>query len=534
MKNTEFIKDLEKQKTKLWKLLLFTGFITAIQLLLPYITKRMIDEEIPERNLDMVLLLIGFSLVLIAVSSFLKKKKIKTIVEISVKFQSDCRKRIFSRFQELPYGKLKEVHFGAYHTNLIQDVENLSTYLFDKIAGALSDIAFFLFSFLVLTVVSPFLSCLLYLFIFAFTVAIYHLKRYMARFYNNMVQCRSEMNDAVHEMLSAQKIIAMNQISEHCLEKVKRQDHRLLIQTLKANIFGPMIQSSVELATMITYLILFLFYQKSGVSLGELFLFLTYLPQVWVKYSTMMDIFNHVVASKVLIKRIYAEEDEAQEEGQTDWRKCPEISEIKTVQFHDAVFAFEPERKLLNHFQITLFNPGLYYLIGPSGIGKSTLFDLLMGFYELDSGEILFNGNSIRKENAQAVRKQIGLIPQEDYIFSGSVWDNITIGRKVEKEILLATAQELGLSAYLKQLPNGLETMVTGTEELSSGLKKSISILRACAGEPSLLLFDEVTSNLDQDTGQIIERAVEKLGKRHLCISITHKGNSICKNIIQL
>lgn len=534
MKKTQFIRDLEKQKTKLFQLLLLTFSITGIQLLLPYITKRMIDEEVPERNLDTVVWLIGFSFALILAGGFFKKRKIKVIAEILVRFQSDCRKRIFSGFQSLPYAKLKKVHFGTYNTNVIQDVENLSAYLFDKIAGAISDIIFLILSFIVLATVSPFLTGLLYLFTLVFTIGIYHLKKYMAHFYNNMLQCREEMNDTVHEMLSAQKIIAMNQASDHCLKKIKKQDQRLFIQTLKTNIFGPAIQSSVELATMITYLILFLFYEKSGVSLGELFLFLTYLPQVWVKYSTMMDIFNNVVASHVLIKRIYTEEDVGQIEIQKDPSGYQEYPDIEKVQFHDAVFAFESDRKLLNHFQVTMYNPGVYYLIGPSGIGKSTMFDLLMGFYELESGEILFDGISVNKDNAQALRRKVGLIPQEDYIFSGTVWDNITLGRKMEKDAVLQASQELGLSTYIEQLPDGLETVLSGIEDLSSGLKKSLSILRACSGKPSLLLFDEVTSNLDQDTSRIIERAVDILGKSYLCIYITHKNNIIQKNVIRL
>lgn len=526
MKKTPFIKDLEKQKIKLLQLWMFTFGITAIQIILPYLTKTMIDKELPERNLDIVICLIGFSLILILSGGFLKKKKIQVLAEISVEFQSDCRKRIFSRIQRLPYAKLKEVHFGTYHTNLIQDAENLSTYLFEKIAGAISDIAFFLFSFIVLAVVSPFLTCLLYLFLFVFTIGIYHLKKYMARFYHDMLLCREEMNDTVHETLSAQKIIAVNQISQHCLEKIKQRDHRLLIQTLKANIFGPVIQSSVELATTITYLILFAFYGKSGVSLGELFLFLTYLPQVWVKYSTMMDIFNHIVASKELIKRIDTEGDEEQAKLQKNPGEYQEFPDIRTVQFKDAVFAFEPERKLLNDFQMTFFNPGLYYLTGPSGIGKSTMFDLIMGFYELESGEILFNGKAMKEENAQSIRERIGLIPQEDSIFSGTVWDNITLGRQIEKGRLLQLSRELGLNAYIEQLPDGFETLLSGTGELSSGLKKTISILRACGGNPSLLLFDEVTSNLDSDTARMMERAAGILGKSHLCICITHKGDS--------
>lgn len=527
MNKEMFINDLKKQRAIIFRLLFFTAAITTIQILLPYLTKIMIDKEIPAGNFKAVMILLGWSLLLIFLSFILKREKIRTTTEISVAFQSGCRQRIFWRFQKLPYTGLKEVRFGIYNTNLIQDVENLSTYLFDKIAGTISDLAFFLFSFIVLTSVSPFLTFLLYLFIFLFTIFIYHLKKYMAQFYDDMIHCREEVNDTVHEMLSAQKIIAMNRISQHCLNKVRKYDHQLLIQTLKANIFGPMIQSSVEIATMITYIILFVFYQQSGISLGDLFLFLTYLPQVWVKYSAMMDIFNNIVASDVLIRRIYTECDNTDQEAEISIEISDAFADISKIDIIDAVFSFDPGRKLLNRFQSHLYSPGLYYLIGPSGIGKSTLFDLLMGFYHLESGQILYNNEELKEDNTKRIRKQIGLIPQEDYIFSGTLWENITLGREIDQSNIHLLAGKLGLDYYIEQLPNGLETNVSGADELPSGLKKTVSVLRACGDKPSLLLFDEVTSNLDKSTRQIIDKAVNILSIDHICIYITHKNNGL-------
>ena len=217
-----------------------------------------------------------------------------------------------------------------------------------------------------------------------------------------------------------------------------------------------------------------------------------------------------------------------------DIEDLPDAVELETargdIEFKDVTFAYETEKgNVLSCINLTVPHGTNVALVGPSGSGKSTLCSLIPRFYEVDSGQILIDGNDIRSYTQESLRRHIGVVQQDVYMFSGTVAENIAYGKpaatreEIEKAATLAGAHE-----FISSLPDGYDTYVGERGvKLSGGQKQRLSIARVFLKNPPILILDEATSALDNESERLVQKSLEALSVGRTTLTIAHRLSTI-------
>ena len=209
---------------------------------------------------------------------------------------------------------------------------------------------------------------------------------------------------------------------------------------------------------------------------------------------------------------------------------CEELKDVVgVIDYKDVSFSYQGEEKVLDHMNIHIDAGRSIALVGPSGGGKTTICSLLPRFYDVNSGSIEIDGKDIRKLSLASLRRSIGIVQQDVYLFTGTIGENIAYGNpKASKEEIIEAAKKANIHEFIMSLPDGYDSFVgeRGTR-LSGGQKQRISIARVFLKDPKILILDEATSALDNESERYVQKSLEELAKNRTCITIAHRLSTI-------
>ena len=450
--------------------------------------------------------------------------------------QHDLRKIAFIHILKCKYRYFAQKSFGQVNTNIVQDVENLCDILFNQVFNSVSSILFFMFSFSFLFIINSRITLVLMVYMTVVVIYMYALKHSMVRYANEYADSRAELNMAIDDVISHRKSIIMYGQEKTYVENVAQKDNVKVKAWLRLNIFTPLIQSSIELSILISYLIVFIcawFEIRNGsASLADLFTYLAYIPQLWNKFGSAIDIYTEWTKAGVFANRIVSSMTEESEPSLlttlTDYEPA-EISDSYGLVINNISFSYYEHNFIFKNFSALLNRYGIYGIVGPSGCGKSTLFDIITGLYEVDCGDIYINGKAIKSYPLSYLRKTIGIIHQEPYILSGTILDNIQcFDQNITKAQILECAQKYRLNKPFSLLSHTWNNTVNrSSRTITLGQKRLISILRILVREPAILLCDEITAGADSNTEKVILDAIKIYSLNHICLLISHKESDL-------
>lgn len=262
-------------------------------------------------------------------------------------------------------------------------------------------------------------------------------------------------------------------------------------------------------------------------SLGELIAFIMYISLLYRPIRQLADRFNTLQMGMVGCERVFTLLDTVSKIEQTGTIQ-PDEKTI-SISFSSLEFAYHENSPVLNNISFEVAHGSTTAIVGPTGSGKTSIISLLARLYEYQQGEIFINGISIREIDEKWLRKNMVFVLQEVNLFSDTLYNNLTLYRsEISKESILNSAKQLGIENLLKQFENGLDFKLSERgNNLSSGQKQLISILRAYIHNPPLLIFDEATSSVDSETEHQIQQAIIELTKNRTCIIIAHRLSTI-------
>ena len=514
-----------------------TILLAALSPSRPYVIGQIIDRYLL-RDKDPNMLLLGSVLVLVMLMLEAILQVIGTYFSnlLAQSVIRDLRQKVIQHFMRLRIAYFDKNPVGAMVTRVVSDMEAItevfSSGIMDIAADMLSLLLIILFMFL--TDWQLALMTLLPVPLLIWATRIF--ARAMKTSFQQERQAVTKLNTFVQERLTGMSLVQLfNRQKQEAkqFEQINAEHRAAHIKAVWANsIFFPFVEllSSMSIAALLVWGAV----QAVGKTdeqvrnmFGELFAFVFWIGQLYRPIRMLADKFNVLQRGTVRAERIFAVLDE-----QTDIQQKGQLTDVdfqQQLSFKGVHFSYVPDQPVIIDLNLEILHGQTVAIVGSTGSGKTTLVNLLGRFYEHQSGQILIGDIPIQEIELNTLRKNIAIVLQDVFLFSDSIFNNITLGDpSISLDQVISAAKEVGAHDFISALPNQYEHQIGergGT--LSTGQRQLLSFIRAYVYQPSLLILDEATSSVDSESEFLIQRATEKLTKGRTSIVIAHRLSTI-------
>jgi len=538
----EFIKYYKPHK-KLFMFDMFCSFLIALtDLFYPIITKNIINVYVPNRQLRLVLIWAGVILAL-----YLAKMGLNYFVSywghvVGVRMQGDMRKDMFRKLQKLPFSFFDENKTGTVMSRLINDLMDVSELAHHGPEDLFLSVIMFIGSFIALSSINIYLTLIIYIIIPFIVLFAVKMRRRMKSAFTKTREEVAEVNANVETSISGIRVSRAYTSEEHEVSKFDKANERF--KTARGHAYKAMGQfhSTMTFFTDFLYLAALVaggifFYNgyadpegAFSVDIGEFTMFILYMAMLLKPINRFISLFEQLQNGMTGFSRFREIMEQPTEE---ESESAVALDNVKgDIEFKNVSFSYptgDTGKGVLSNLSLKIDSGKTVALVGPSGGGKTTLCNLIPRFYELDGGEITIDGRDITTLTRYSLRRNIGIVAQDVFLFSGTIRDNIAYGNldATEDEIIEA-AKRANIHDYIMTLEKGYDTKVGERGiNLSGGQKQRISIARVFLKNPPILILDEATSALDNVTEMQIQASLEELAKGRTVIVVAHRLSTI-------
>jgi len=531
----EAIKSLDFIRPYRWSLVggMILLFLTSmIFMVMPWLIGQMVDVAQGKAEHTYTLKDIGWGLIILLVSQgVISYTRVILFANVSEKGTADLRKALYKKMTSLPITFFEENKVGDLISRLTADVEKLYSTFSITLAEFLRQIIILVVGILFLAITTPKLSLIMLLTIPFVVVSAIFFGRYIRKLSKKRQKQLADSNSILGETLQAIQVVKAfaNEMFE-----VKRYD------TSINSVVKIAMQYARGRALFATFIITILFgalffiiwqgalmVQNGTISAGELVAFVTYTFIIGGSIASLGNFYPEILGAFGATERV---REILNTPSEVDLENHPTITPQKimgNIEYKNVHFTYptRPDIPILKGIDIKIEAGQKVALVGPSGVGKSTIIQLLLQFYKISEGDILVDGKSIFGQNIRDFRNNLALVPQEVILFGGTIRENILYGKEdaTEEEIIKATRQSNSWE-FIQSFPEGLETIVGERGvKLSGGQRQRIAIARAILKNPAILLLDEATSSLDAESERLVQDALNNLMEGRTSIIIAHR-----------
>ena len=519
---------IKPYKKAVFKTLFVIILANLASMLGPYFTKIAIDQVIPQKNLSLLGAILLFSLVIIG---WCMRYRIYAITEIGQDILKDMRFSIFEHLQKLPFSYFDSRPHGKILIRVVNYINTLSDLLSNGLINLISDLfnviitlIFMLFIDVKLTLYSLLLLPVLF-------VMVLFIQGKQRKAYQELSNKQSNLNAYIHESISGIKItqsFAREDENFQIFNEVSEEYRQSFMKAVRVQyLLWPAVQNISVITTCFIY---FVGIRQLGVSVttGTLIAFIGYINNFWNPVINIGNFYNSLITATAYLERIFETMDVVPEIQ--DAPHAIELPPIKgTVDFQHVYFRYEEGKNILTDVSFHIEPGQTIALVGPTGAGKTTIINLLSRFYDVNEGAVKIDGYDVRDVTLRSLRKQMGVMLQDTFIFSGTIIENIRYGNlaATEEEVIQA-AKIVRAHDFIKDLKDGYETVVEERgSTLSAGQRQLISFARALLADPKILILDEATSSIDTKTEELLQEGLQQLLKGRTSFIIAHRLSTI-------
>ena len=456
------------------------------------------------------------------------------MIVVAQKTSFKLRKDLFAALSRLPLKYFDSHSSGDIMSRLTNDVDNISNTLSQSVTQLFSGIINIIGTLAAMLLLSPLLTLISLIAIPVMLLITRAIAKISRRFYREQQKNLGELNGYIEEMVSGQKVIKLFSREEANKADFAGINNRLRISGTKAEVIAGVMGPFMNMINNITYLIvavaggyLVINSVTGAITVGVVFSFLLYMKNFARPISEIANLFNTIQSALAGAERVFQVMDEQPEQ---DAPGAMDVTDIEgNIEIQDVTFSYIPGKPVLKHATITAKKGEQVAIVGPTGAGKTTIISLLTRFYDKDSGQILIDGKPIESITRNSLRRTVGMVLQDTYLFSESVRENIRYGRldatdeEVERAARMANAH-----SFIIHLPQGYDTVLADNAgNISQGQRQLIAIARAILADPCLLILDEATSSIDTRTELKIQDAMLKLMEGRTSFIIAHRLSTI-------
>lgn len=510
----------------------------AAQLLIPVLTGKAIDQMLGagQVNLQGVLVFAVWIAVVAALSAIAQQFLATSNNKIAYNISRDLRNAAFHKLQRLPLSYLDAHPSGDLVSRMIADVDTFSdgllmgfTQLFTGVVLIVGTLTIMLIKnwmiALLVVVLTP-----LSMFVASFIARKTH------HYFTEQARVRGQQTALINELIEGQKVVQSFGHEAASLSDFDCINDELGRVSLNATFFSSLTNPSTRLVNNIIYAAVALVGALSavggGISVGDLSVFLSYASQYAKPFNEISGVVTELQNALACAARVFSLLDE--DDRVPDKENAAVLSPKGTVDLKDVCFRYVPDRPLIEGFNLHVKPGQRIAIVGPTGCGKTTMINLLMRFYDVNSGAILVDSTDIRNATRHSLRKSFGMVLQDTWLKAGTIRDNIAYGRPdASEEDVIAAAKAAHAHSFIRRLPDGYDTVITENGgNISQGQKQLLCIARVMLGGengelPPMLILDEATSSIDTRTEIKIQSAFARLMNGRTSFIVAHRLSTI-------
>ena len=509
--------------------LLLVVLESGLQHLGPLLTQIAIDDGVASKNTQVLIATCIFYVISIALSAGISFARASFTGRLGEKLVYKLRIRVFSHLQRQSFSFFTNEKAGVLMTRMTSDIESLTVLFQEGLVNFAVQIVTLIVITIYLIVLNPYLALITLLLVVPVNIILTLWFRKVSIFgYLNVRDKIAAILSNLSESLAGMRVItAFNQRKN----RSKLHDETTVAH-FEANIFTGRAQAifgpGTEAVGIVTQAIVLLIGGKmvlnGDLSIGELTAFLLFLTSFFAPIQSLVQLYNQYQQGSASIEKLRELLSTAPSVPEKE--NAVEIKEvIGHIELKSINFSYEKNKPILKDVSLVVEPGEVIALVGPTGAGKSTIAKLISRFYDPDEGELLVDGYDLRDVQIESLRKQIAVVPQEPFLFNGSIKENVIFARPFANEKDIEEACDaVGLTGLISRLPNGIDSAIHERgASLSAGERQLLALARAFLCQPRLLILDEATSNLDLLSESSIERALDNLLEGRTSIIVAHR-----------
>ncbi len=514
--------------------ILFTVATQIFQIINPYIMRLVIDDYIVPKNRDHLaglFGLIGLYFALHVVSVILSRATLKTSNKLSNGVSRDIRSLLFEKIQALSMKSISTHTAGALMNRMSGDTDKIQNFLSSTGRDAIVQVFSFLVISMILLITDVRLALLVLLPMPPLIFAMRKLLRIMDMRYWKAWRKGAKATSVLHDILSGVRVVKSFGNEELEIEKYKAAVEEQRQAMTKAEVYwAKCVPFLTFFATIGEFFVLWFggnLVLKQEMQLGQLIQFCTYISMIYGPLRWSIGLPRQIADASVSAGKIFEIIDEKSEVRESE--KPVDLKIIGRVDFEAVSFGYKTYQPVLHSISFHVEPGEMIGIVGPSGVGKSTLINLIMRLYDPTEGRILIDGVDIRDISQHALRSQIGVVLQETFLFDGNILDNIRYSKPdATFEEVIEAAKIANAHEFIVQLPDAYNTRVGEKGyTLSGGERQRIAIARAILHNPKILILDEATASLDTETEKKIQDALSHLVEGKTTFAIAHRLSTL-------
>ena len=506
----------------------------GISIVNPLIIQKAIDEPIAHKDYRGLFRLGFLALFLNVIFILLVKLRMIIMAKMSNKVLLTIRQELYIHIQKLSFGFFDSRPTGKILARIIGDVNSLKDVLSNAVTTLIPDFITICSVVAIMLILNWRLALASLVSLPFMILALWYIQLYSHKRWVIHRKKGSNLNAIIHEDLSGMRIIQSFTAEEETADSfdVLLKEHRdsFLSAILLNDSFGSVIDFSWGLGCISLYYAAIRLLHIDAGSVGILMAFTMYINMFWRPISNLSNFYNQLVTNIAGAERIFDILDTKPEIS--DANQVSELPDIMgDVRFEQVSFAYNADTKVLNNVSFHINAGETIALIGPTGAGKTTIVNLISRFYDISSGNIYIDGFNIKDVSIESLRKQMGIMTQDNFLFSGTIADNIRYGKlDATDEEIIAASKAVNAHEFIMKLENGYETELKERGAgLSIGQRQLLAFARTMVSMPKILILDEATSSIDTHTELLVQEGLDTLLKGRTSFVIAHRLSTIRK-----
>lgn len=516
-------------------LLIMAGTL-AISMITPLLMERAVNVHVANKDVTGLLTIGAVSLGMFFLYLAGTKARMAVMASVSNRVLVTIRQQLYEHIQTLSFHFFDTRPTGKILARIIGDVNSLKDVLADSVTQLVPDLLTVLCVAVIMVIKNYRLAMAALIAVPLLAVGMFFIETTAHKLWQVFRKKNSNLNAYVHEDLSGIRVIqsfaAEKETRKVFFELADEQRKAFVDAVVVADGFGPVVEITWGLGGFLLYFIGIRIIGAENVGIGTFLAFSTYIAMFWSPIRNLANFYNKLTTNISAAERIFDILDTKADIRDRDGAgKLPQLK--GEVEFSHVSFAYadEPEKMILKDVSFKVKPGETIALVGPTGAGKTTIVNLISRFYEAQEGEILLDGHEVSSVTLKSLRSQLGIMTQDNFLFSGTIRENIRYGRlNASDEEVIEAAKAVNAHEFIEKLENGYATEISERgARLSIGQRQLLAFARTMVSKPGILILDEATSSIDTHTERMVQEGIDALLKGRTSFMIAHRLSTIRK-----